>query len=143
MWNPFARREVRASYTDALVSLLVREASGSGAPTGQAHATAAVEACASMWGHAFAAARLEPEVPALSPPVLADIARRLILDGEAVYVIDVGPDGIKLLPVGDVDVRGTTPDPAEWVYRVSLYPGRTDRSAARSRRTESSTYAIP
>ena len=120
MWNPFRRVEARASYTDALTALLVREASGSGAPTGQAHATAAVEACAALWSHAFAAARLDPEVPALSPPLLADIARRLILDGEAVYVIDVGTDGLKLLPVGAVDVSGG-PDPDEWVYRCSLH----------------------
>ena len=120
MWNPFARREVRASYTDALVSLLVREASGSGAPTGQAHATAAVEACASMWSHAFAAARLEPKVPALSPPALADISRRLILDGEAVYVIDVSSAGLRLLPVGSLNVRGQSPDPATWSYECTL-----------------------
>ena len=123
MWNPFRRGvETRATgYTDALTSLLLREASGSGAPTGQAHATAAVEACASMWSHAFAAARLDPEVPALSPPVLADIARRMILDGEAVYVIDVGPAGLRLLPVGDVEVKGSSPDPSSWIYRCSLY----------------------
>ena len=121
MWNPFARREVRASYTDALVSLLVREASGSGAPTGQAHATAAVESCAALWSHAFAGARLEPEVPALSPPVLADIARRLILDGEALFVIEVGAGGLKLLPVGSHDVTGTTPDPDTWLYRCDLH----------------------
>ena len=121
MWNPFARREVRASYTDALVSLLVREASGSGAPTGQAHATAAAEAAAGLWSHAFAAARLEPEVPALSPDVLATIARSLILDGESLWVIDVEGSGLKLLPVGDHDVQGGSPDPASWIYRCSLY----------------------
>ena len=121
MWNPFARREVRASYTDALVSLLVREASGSGAPTGQAHATAAVEACASMWSHAFAAARLEPEVPALDPFTLSTIARSLILDGESLWVIEISGGEIRLIPVGDHDVRGTSPDPSTWLYRVSLY----------------------
>ena len=121
MWNPFARREVRASYTDALVSLLVREASGSGAPTGQAHATAAAEAAVGLWSHAFAAARLEPEVSALDPFTLSRIARDLIVSGESLHVIDVGTDGIKLVPIGDHDVRGQSPDPAEWLYRVSLY----------------------
>ena len=122
MWNPFRRGvETRANYTDALTSLLLREASGSGAPTGQAHATAAVEAAVGLWSHAFAAAELSPSVPALSPDVLADIARRLILDGEAVYVIDVGTDGLRLLPVGDHDVQGQSPDPATWLYRCELY----------------------
>ena len=121
MWNPFARREVRASYTDALVSLLVREASGSGAPTGQAHATAAVEAAVGLWSHAFAGARLEPEVPALDPFTLSRIARDLLLDGESLWVIDVEGGGLKLLPVGDHDVQGQSPDPASWIYRCSLY----------------------
>ena len=119
MWNPFARREVRASYTDSLVNLLVRQASGSA--LGQASATAAVEACAALWSHALAAARLEPEVPALSPDVLATIARSLILDGESLWVIDVEGGELKLLPVGDHDVQGQSPDPASWVYRCSLY----------------------
>ena len=87
MW-PFARKEVRASYTDQLTSLLIREASGSA--LGQASATAAVEACAALWSHAFAAARLEPEVPALDPFTLSRIARDLIVSGESLHVIDVG-----------------------------------------------------
>ena len=120
MWSPFARREVRASYTDQLTSLLLREASGSGAPTGQAHATAAVEAAVGLWSHAFAAAELSPSVPALSPPVLSDIARRLVLDGEAVYVIDVSSAGLRLLPVGSLNVRGQSPDPATWSYECTL-----------------------
>ena len=74
-----------------------------------------------MWSHAFAAARLEPEVPALSPPVLATIARSLILYGESIHVIEVEGGELKLLPVGDHDVRGTSPDPASWTYRCSLY----------------------
>ena len=113
--------ETRASYTDALTSLLIREASGSGSPTGQAHATAAVEACAGLYARGFAVADVSPTVPALSPDVLATIARSLVLDGESLWVIDVGENGIKLLPVGDSEVRGTTPDPTEWTYRVSLY----------------------
>ena len=128
MWNPFKRVEVRASYTDSLVNLLVRQASGSA--LGQASETAAVEACAALWSHAFAGARLEPEVPALSPDVLATIARSLILDGESLWVIDVDGGGLKLLPVGDHDVSGTSPDPATWIYRCSLHgpSGSTTRT---------------
>ena len=121
MWNPFARREVRASYTDALVSLLVREASGSGAPTGQAHATAAVESCASLWSHAFAGARLEPEVPALDPFTLSTIARSLILDGESLHVIEVERGELRLLPAGEAVITGSSPDPDTWTYRVDLH----------------------
>ena len=119
MRNPFARREVRASYTDSLVNLLVRQASGS--TLGQASATAAVESAVALWAHAFAGARLEPEVAALSPDVLATIARSLLLDGESLWVIDVEGGELKLLPVGDHDVSGSSPDPASWIYRCSLY----------------------
>ena len=81
-WNPFKRVETRASYTDSARQVCsFRQASGSA--LGQASATAAVEACAvALCRHAFAGARLEPEVPALSPDVLATIARSLLLDGE-------------------------------------------------------------
>ena len=129
MRNPFRRRvETRASFTDSLVSLLVRQASGS--PIGSASATAAVEAAVGLWSHAFAGARLEPEVAALSPDVLATIARSLLLDGESLWVIDVEGGGLKLLPVGDHDVQGTSPDPATWIYRCSLHgpSGSTTRT---------------
>ena len=117
-WNPFARREVRASYTDQLTSLLLREASGSA--LGQASECAVVEAAVGLWASAFAGARLEPSVDVLTPPLLADIARRLLLDGQAVYVIDVGAGGLKLLPVGSLNVRGQSPDPATWSYECTL-----------------------
>ena len=60
-------------------------------------------------------------MPALSPDVLATIARSLLLDGESLWVIDVEGGGLKLLPVGDHDVQGQSPDPASWIYRCSLY----------------------
>ena len=69
---------------------------------------------------AFAGCRLEPEVDVLSPPLLADIARRLLLDGQVVYIIDVGAGGLKLLPVGSLNVRGQSPDPATWSYECTL-----------------------
>ena len=120
MWNPFrARVETRGNYTDALTSLLLREASGS--PIGSASATAAVEAAVGLWAHAFAGARLEPEVPALDAFTLSRIARDLIVSGESLHVIDVEGGGLKLLPVGDHDVQGRSPDPASWIYRCSLY----------------------
>ena len=119
MWkNPF-RREVRASYTDVLTDLLIREASGSGAPTGMAHATAVAEACAGKWAHAFAAADLEPDV--LDPFTMASIGRDIIVRGESIWLVAVGREGITLLPVGDHDVLGQSPDPATWSYRVSTY----------------------
>ena len=62
-----------------------------------------------------------PKCPRSIPSRLSRIARDLIVSGESLHVIDVGTDGIRLLPVGDHDVQGQSPDPAEWTYRVSLY----------------------
>ena len=120
LW-PFRRREVRASYTDALTSLLIRNAEGDVSPKGQAHATAAVEACAGAWARAFMCAEVAPELDALSPVLLARVARSLIVDGESLHVIRVGRAGLSLLPVGSFDVLGESPDPATWRYRASLY----------------------
>ena len=130
MWNPFRPRLETRAYTDALVSLLIREASGSGAPTGQAHATAAVEACAGLWAHAFAGARLDPEVAALDPFTLSTIARSLILDGESLWVIEVERGELRLLPAGEAVITGTSPDPDTWLYRVDLHApnGSTTRT---------------
>ena len=69
-------------------------------------------------------------MPALDPFTLSRIARDLIVSGESLHVIDVGTDGLKLLPVGDHDVSGPTPDPSTWLYRVSLFG--PDGSVSRS-----------
>ena len=120
MRNPFRRRvETRASYTDAIVAGLLRQASGS--PIGSASETAAAEAAIGLWSHAFAGARIDPEVPALDAFTLSRIARDLVVSGESLHVIDVEGGGLKLLPVGDHDVQGRSPDPATWLYRCSLY----------------------
>ena len=118
------------------------EASGSGAPTGQAHATAAVESCASLWSHAFAAARLEPEVSALDAFTLSRIARDLIVSGESLHVIEVEGGELKLLPVGDHDVRARVPIRTRGSTGARS-TGRTPARPARSRRPGSSIYATP
>ena len=119
MWNPFARKEVRASYTDSLVNLLVRQASGGA--LGQASATAAVEAAIGAWGRAFAGCQIAPQVDALDPFTLSRIARDLLLDGESLHVIEVAAGGLRILPVGDHDISGSGPDPDEWIYSCSLH----------------------
>ena len=74
MWPFSTIRELRSEargYSDTLTELLVARAAGGDAPTGSAHLTAAVEAAAGMWARAFASAEVTPEVPALTPEVLA------------------------------------------------------------------------
>ena len=119
---PWSRRapETRASYTDSLTSLLVREAAGSTAPTGQAHSTSVAEGCIGMYARAGALAEQSPDVAALDPATLASIFRSLIVGGESVHLIRVSDAGLLLLPVGDRDVYGDSPDPDSWTYRVTL-----------------------
>ena len=120
MWNPFRRGvETRASYTDSLVSLLVRQASGS--PLGSVAETAMAEACASLWSHAFAASTIDPAMDALNPWMLSQVGRDLIIRGESLHVIEVERGELRLLPVGGHVVSGTSPDPATWTYRVDLH----------------------
>lgn len=112
-------REYRDSYTDVVVSALVSAASGSSSRA--AHATGALETCASAWARAMAAADVAPVTAAtvgVDEAFLADVGRRLIRSGDAAYMIEVGPDGVRLLPASSWDVRGGY-DPAGWRYRVN------------------------
>ncbi len=121
MW-PFRRREVRSTdYTDSLTRLITLAVEGDETPRGQAHATAAVEACAGAWSRAFACAEVSAEVEGVSPVLLARIARSLIVHGESLHVIDVSGSGTTLLPAGHIDVLGDSPDPMTWRYQASLY----------------------
>ena len=117
--------EVRqGSYTDAAVALLVQAAGGAAA--GDPNATGALEACAGLYARSFAAATVEPEMPTLTPSVMAMIARALIRRGEIVYEIDVVDGQPVLRAIGDFDVRGGA-DPASWAYRAVRHgPSRTE-----------------
>lgn len=118
---PWKRRETRASYTDAYTSLLIAAADGEDAPKGNAHLTAAVEAAAGLWARAFACADVSPDVAALDPVTLARIARSLIVSGESLHLIDTETGALRLLPIGDCDVSGQSPNPATWRYKGTLY----------------------
>ena len=108
---PFGSREKRAAqapgsqggggYTDAVVRALLAHAAGG--VSADPSATAALEAAAGAYARAFAVASVEPITPAtraLSPAVLALMARDLVRRGEFVHVIDVDRDGARLTPAG-------------------------------------------
>ena len=83
--------------------------------------TAAVEAAAGLVGRAFASAEVTPAnaiTAALTPPILADIGWRLIVDGYAVYLLEV-EDGAKLLPARSWDIKGGA-NPASWRYVLTI-----------------------
>ena len=118
-----------AGFTDAVVAALLAQAGGG--TTADPSATAALEAAAGSYARAFAVASVEPNTPAtraLTPAVLALMARDLIRGGESLHAIEVDRDGVRLLPCGSWDVRGG-PNPATWRYRVDTFgpSGNTTR----------------
>ncbi len=111
------RVETRASYTDAVVELLLRQATGGDSDAIQ---TAAAEFAVGLVSRCFAAANLDPMLPAVSPGLLMDIGRRLMTRGNAVYVIEVDRRrGLTLLPASSFDIRGAV-DPNTWYYNCQL-----------------------
>ena len=125
MW-PFSRKngaflpEKRESipFTDAVVAALAAQAGGQS--VGDASAIAALEAAVALYSRAFSAARLSPAVPALSPSVMALIARNLIRRGEDVHRLMVEGGAVRLQAIGSWDVRGG-PRESEWWYRVDEF----------------------
>ena len=115
---PWQRRETRASFTDAIVAALYAGAAGTG--TRDALATAALESVAALYSGAFARAKLEPDVPAVTPAVLALIARDLVRRGESLHLIEADGGALMLRPVGAWDIRGGH-DPATWWARCDLF----------------------
>ena len=110
------RVETRASYTDSITELLLRQAIGGDSDAIQ---TASAEFAIGLVGRCFAAATLDPLIPAVSPGLLMDCGRRLMARGNAVFAIQVDRRGLTLLPVSSFDITGGV-DPATWYYRCQL-----------------------
>ena len=116
-----APTETRSTgYTSLLTDSLVSAADGTDAT--RVGALGALEVCAGTWARAFAAARVEPmnaRTHALTPGVLAAIARRLIRRGESVHVIDVDVEGrVMLHECSWWDVTGGPRRP--WTYQATM-----------------------
>ncbi len=83
---------------------------------------ATVEACASMWARALAAATVSPGKAAdiLGPDALAMIGRELFLQGEIVFTLDVVDGRLVATPTaGRANVTGGGSDSANWRYQVT------------------------
>lgn len=118
-----SKRESReaAPFTDALVSVLQSLATGTA--TGDPAALGALETAAGLYARAFASATVTPDTPAtraVTPAILALIARELIRRGESVHAITVRRGMVRLAPIGSWDVRGG-PDEAAWWYRCDHF----------------------
>lgn len=112
--------ELRQGYTDAITQALVERAEGGQAALTAAVAsgTAAVQGGANLYAMAVGGARVEPEHPALTPAVLAAIARETILYGESFRLLTVNGAGIRLEPLWGVTVHGNGTDRADWRYNA-------------------------
>ena len=125
---PWTRREpeerqTAQGYTAALTAAL--DAGAEGSAQGNPLASGALEAAATLYSSCFAAAALDPPVPALTPAVRALIARNLIRRGEDHHRIYVRGGRVVLEPVGFAYAHGNGPDPMAWAYNATLY-GPTD-----------------
>ena len=122
-WQPKIEDRSESPYESALVGRLLAEAEGTTA--GDPGGLAVLEAAAGLWSRAFAAARLEPDIPAVTPSVLAMIGRDLIRYGDSLFVLGVMAGQPMLKTCGSWDVRGGA-DEADWIYRVSRYGPTTE-----------------
>ena len=116
-WTKPERREAQP-FTDAIVNAI--QSTATGTQDGNPAAIAALEFAASCYASAFAAARINPEIPALTAACRALVARNLIRRGEDMHLIHVARDTLRLRPVGSWDVRGGD-DPATWFVRADLF----------------------
>ena len=128
---PWASVEERAQpYTDAIVAALSQAAEGSAAT---ASATAALEAAAGLYARAFATAKVTPRsavTSALTPLTLADMARRLVAHGEAVYYIEVVGAAVALRQASAWDITGMN-EPSTWMYRLNFAGPSTESTRSR------------
>lgn len=116
MW-PFSKRENRASsYSDAILQTILAQATGE---PGNIGGTGALEIASGVVARAFGAAVIEDapgNMPELTPTDLMTIGRRLIAEGECVFLVDHD----KWHEVADWEVHGTAVNPRMWRYRVEV-----------------------
>ena len=117
---PWHHRGEQRAYSDTVVNALL--AAAAGGVNADARATGAVQAASGFWSRTLAAATVAPATGTgalITPALLYDVGRALILDGEYLaqfQITDVGP---MLVRPSDHDVHGGA-DPASWKYRLQF-----------------------
>ena len=120
-WTRKTENYQDTSYTDALVSALIRQVRGQTAGAILPSETGALESAAGLVGRAFMSAGIEGDpmyAKALTPSILELIGRALVRRGDAVFYIDTS-DGLTLLPAQTHSIDGG-PMPSSWVYDITL-----------------------
>lgn len=128
---PFSPRETRQQpYSDAIIAQLVGTASGTSASPST---TGIAEICAGIWGRALASAKVLPEgsiaARALTPDVLEKIGRALVLNGEALFEIQVRGGGVVLDQSCSWQITG---EAQPWIYRADFAAPSTILSRTRA-----------
>ena len=117
------------SYSSLLLGAIEAQAIGAGSPAAAWARSAACELAALYWSRGLAAAVVTPQTrrtAALTPLVLATIARRLARGGEYLALLDVRDGRLQLDEVWQWFVTGR-PRRAEWMYRCTQSgPSRTE-----------------
>lgn len=122
---PVAAGEKR-NYSDAITEALILRAEGGSSTVSPSVAAgvAAVQGGAALYSLAFAGVEVAPQdriTDVLSPSILADIARQVVVYGEAHYCIEVSRRGrIMLYPMSGVTVNGRGPDRDSWTYEGQI-----------------------
>ena len=115
---PWAKPEVRESYTDQVIARMVSASSGGG----DGGALAVSEACARWWSSSLASASVAPDVPALralTPSTLAYVGRELFRVGESCHMITVADGRVELVPVSSFHVTGSYRR-SDWFYTCTI-----------------------
>ena len=110
LWKGRSEHRQDANATDAVITALLAQASGAGAPA-TAGALAAVETAAGLWSRALGSALVTPSTAltrALTPSVLASMGRELAIRGESVHVLDLDGGALTLTPASRWEVSGGT-----------------------------------
>ena len=116
LW-PFGRAETRASVSNAAIEALL-----AGASVAAPQASATGGGHSSHWCHVVQCSRHKPPQQAprhpLTPSFLRDYATRMLLHGNAIYLVDI-EDGLTLIPAASFEVGGGYRK-SSWVYSLEL-----------------------
>ena len=116
-WPPWAKPEVRESYTDQIIGNMMSAASGSSDAS-----LAAIEISSRWWGSSLSTASISPVNAALAPvdaSFLDFVGRELVRHGESCHVLDVVDGAVELHPVSSWQVEGSYRR-SEWVYNCNM-----------------------
>ena len=119
---PWEKRETRAvNATQSLIDLIRRRYAAAGDPVSAASLGASVFA-GDLLGRLAGSAKIEGLPPGVNLPAgfLSRVVRTLTLEGESVWALLPGREGLIAVEAGAIDVQGASADPDGWIYSLDL-----------------------